>query len=256
MSAIIDLVSREILDSRGFPTVEVDVHLESGAWGRAAVPSGASTGSHEAVELRDNDKKRYGGKGVLKACAHVIGPILEGLIGIEAEDQRAVDDTLLTLDGTENKKKFGANALLAVSLATAKAMAAECDLPLYRYIGGVRACQLPIPLMNILNGGKHADNGLDFQEFMIVPHGAPTFAESLRWGSEIFHALKSDLKKAGLATSVGDEGGFAPVVKGARDAMDLVLKSIKSAGFKAGQDVSLALDCAATEFYAKRKYTV
>ncbi len=256
MSAIIDLVSREILDSRGFPTVEVDVHLESGAWGRAAVPSGASTGSHEAVELRDNDKKRYGGKGVLKACAHVTGPILEGLIGIEAEDQRAVDDTLLTLDGTENKKKFGANALLAVSLATAKAMAAECDLPLYRYIGGVRACQLPIPLMNILNGGKHADNGLDFQEFMIVPHGAPTFAESLRWGSEIFHALKGDLKKAGLATSVGDEGGFAPRVKSTRDAMDLVLKSIKSAGFKAGQDVSLALDCAATEFYTKGKYTV
>lgn len=256
MSAIIDLVSREILDSRGFPTVEVDVHLESGAWGRAAVPSGASTGSHEAVELRDNDKKRYGGKGVLKACTHVTGPILEGLIGVEAEDQRAVDDTLLAMDGTINKKKFGANALLAVSLATAKAMASECDLPLYRYIGGVRACQLPIPLMNILNGGKHADNGLDFQEFMIVPHGAPTFAESLRWGSEIFHALKSDLKKAGLATSVGDEGGFAPIVKGTRDAMDLVLKSIKSAGFKAGQDVSLALDCAATEFYDKGKYKI
>lgn len=256
MSAIIDLVSRETLDSRGFPTVEVDAFLESGASGRAAVPSGASTGKHEAVELRDGDKKRYGGKGVKKACANVVGPILNAVIGMEAEDQLALDRTLVELDGTANKSKLGANATLAVSLAVAKAMAAECDLPLYRYVGGVRACQMPIPLMNILNGGKHADNGLDFQEFMIVPHGAPSFAEAVRWGSEIFHALKADLKKAGHVTAVGDEGGFAPNVKGAPDAIELILKSIKNAGFKAGQDVSLALDCAATEFYAKGKYTV
>jgi enolase len=256
MSAIIDLVSREILDSRGNPTVEVDVFLESGAWGRAAVPSGASTGKHEAMELRDNAKKRYGGKGVQKACANVAGPILDALIGMEAEDQQAVDQTLIDIDGTSNKSKLGANAILAVSLATAKAMASECDLPLYRYVGGVAAGQMPIPLMNVLNGGAHADNGLDFQEFMIVPHGTPSFAESVRWGAEIFHALKADLKKAGLATAVGDEGGFAPKVKGTRAALDLVLKSIKNAGFKAGQDVSLALDCAATEFYAKGKYTV
>lgn len=256
MSAIIDLVSREILDSRGNPTVEVDVFLESGAWGRAAVPSGASTGKHEAAELRDKAKKRYGGKGVQKACANVTGPILDALIGMEAEDQQAVDQTMIDIDGTANKSKLGANAILAVSLATAKAMASECDLPLYRYVGGVAAAQMPIPLMNILNGGAHADNGLDFQEFMIVPHGAPSFAESVRWGAEIFHALKADLKKQGLVTAVGDEGGFAPKVKGTRAALDLVLKSIKTAGFKAGQDVSLALDCAATEFYKGGKYTV
>jgi enolase len=256
MSAIIDLLSREILDSRGIPTVEVDVYLESGASGRASVPSGASTGSFEAVELRDGDKKRYGGKGVLKACAHVTGPILEGLIGMEAEDQMAVDDTLIELDGTENKKKFGANATLAVSLAVAKAMAAECDLPLYRYVGGVRACTLPIPLMNIINGGKHADNGLDFQEFMIVPHGAPDFRSALQWGAEIFHALKADLKTKGLSTAVGDEGGFAPAISDPRAVLDLLLGAVKKAGFKAGQEVSFALDCAATEFYNKGKYTV
>ncbi len=256
MSAIIDLVSRETLDSRGFPTVEVDVFLESGAWGRAAVPSGASTGRHEAVELRDGDKKRYGGKGVKKACAHVTGPILDALIGMEAEDQMSVDRVMIDLDGTENKAKFGANAILAVSLAVAKATASECDLPLYRYVGGVRACQMPIPLMNILNGGKHADNGLDFQEFMIVPHGAPSFAESVRWGSEIFHALKSDLKKAGHVTAVGDEGGFAPKLKGPDHAIDMILSAIKNAGFKAGHDVSLALDCAATEYFSRNTYTL
>lgn len=256
MSAIIDLVSRETLDSRGFPTLEVDAFLESGASGRAAVPSGASTGKHEAVELRDGDKKRYNGKGVLKACANVTGPILNAVIGLEAEDQLTVDRTLIELDGTPNKAKLGANAILAVSLAVAKAMATECDLPLYRYVGGVRACQLPIPLMNIVNGGKHADNGLDFQEFMIVPHGAPNFREALRWGSEIFHALKADLHKRGHITAVGDEGGFAPKIKGARDAIELILAAIKNAGFKAGQDVSLALDCASTEFYARGKYTV
>jgi enolase len=256
MSAIIDLVSREILDSRGAPTVEVDVYLESGAWGRAAVPSGASTGAHEAVELRDNDKKRYGGKGVRKAVDNISGPILNALIGMEAEDQLSVDQTLIEIDGTANKSKLGANALLAVSLATAKAMAQECDLPLYRYIGGVHAHVLPIPLMNIINGGAHADNGIDFQEFMIVPHGAPSFAEALRWGAEIFQALKADLKKSGHVTAVGDEGGFAPNLKGSVQALDVILKAIDKAGYKAGRDVSLALDCAATEFYAKGKYTV
>lgn len=256
MSAIIDIVSREILDSRGFPTVEAEVYLESGASGGAAVPSGASTGAHEAVERRDGDKKRYGGKGVTQAIAAIHGEITNALIGMEAEDQRAIDQTLIDLDGTANKKKIGANATLAVSLAAARAMAAECDLPLYRYVGGVNAHVLPIPLMNILNGGKHADNGLDFQEFMIVPHGAATFAEALRIGSEIFHALKAELKKKGHVTAVGDEGGFAPHLKTADEALDLVMGAIKSAGFKAGQDVSLALDCAATEFYAKGKYTV
>jgi enolase len=255
MSAIIDIVSREILDSRGHPTVEVDVFLESGAWGRAAVPSGASTGAHEAIERRDGDKKRYGGKGVLKACAAINGPILDAMIGFEAEDQSGVDDTLVTLDGTANKAKLGANATLAVSMGVARAMAVECDLPLYRYLGGARARRLPIPLMNIINGGAHADNGLDFQEFMIVPHGAPSFAGALRWGSEVFHALRAQLKASGLNTAVGDEGGFAPVLKGGtRAALDLILKAIKSAGLTAGHDVSLAVDAAATEFYTNKKY--
>lgn len=253
MSAIIDIVSREILDSRGMPTVEVDLFLESGAWGRAAVPSGASTGAHEAVELRDGDKKRYGGKGVSKAIANIDGPITDALIGMEAEDQMRVDQVLIELDNTPNKSRLGANATLAVSLATAKAMASECDLSLYRYVGGTGAHVLPIPLMNIVNGGKHADNGIDFQEFMIVPHGADSFAEGLRWGCEVFTALKSDLKKKGHITAVGDEGGFAPNLKTANAALDAIMGAISMAGFKPGKEIALALDCAATEFFVKGK---
>jgi enolase len=256
MSAIIDIVAREILDSRGNPTVEVDVVLETGAHGRAAVPSGASTGAHEAVELRDNDKKRYGGKGVLKAVEAVNNDIFELLNGQDAEEQIHIDQLMIELDGTPNKAKLGANAILGVSLAVAKAMADELDVPLYRYLGGTFSHLLPTPMMNIINGGAHADNPIDFQEFMILPVGAPTFAEAIRCGSEVFHALKKELSAAGLNTNVGDEGGFAPAVKSTTDALDYIMKAIEAAGYKAGEDVVLGLDCASTEFYKGGKYVM
>lgn len=256
MSAIIDIVAREILDSRGNPTVEVDVTLESGARGRAAVPSGASTGAHEAVELRDGDKNRYGGKGVLKAVEAVNSDIYEALCGLDAEEQMHIDQTMIELDGTANKSKFGANAILGVSLATAKAMADELDVPLYRYLGGTFAHLLPTPMMNIINGGAHADNPIDFQEFMILPVGAPTFSEAIRCGSEIFHALKKELSKASLNTNVGDEGGFAPAVSSSVEALDYIMKAIAAAGYKPGDDVVLGLDVASTEFYKNGKYVM
>src|SRR5215468_11272853 len=249
MSAIVDIRAREILDSRGNPTVEVDVRLESGAFGRAAVPSGASTGTHEAVELRDGDKKRYGGKGVSKAVDAVNGEIFDVLSGLDAEDQTKIDQTMITLDGTPNKARLGANAILGASLAVAKAAAAQADLPLYRYVGGTSARTLPVPMMNIVNGGVHADNPIDFQEFMILPVGSATFADALRCGSEIFHTLRGELKKAGHNTNVGDEGGFAPNLPSADAALDFVMSAIGKAGYKAGSDVMLALDCAATEFF-------
>jgi enolase len=254
MTAIIDITAREILDSRGNPTVEVDVTLEDGSLGRAAVPSGASTGAHEAVELRDGDKKRYHGKGVLKAVEAVNEDIAEALVGMEAEEQVLIDETLLKLDGTKNKKKLGANAILGVSLAVAKAAADASALPLYRYVGGTQARVLPVPMMNIINGGAHADNPIDFQEFMIMPTGADSLADGVRWGSEIFHALKAALKKAGQNTAVGDEGGFAPNLASAEAALDFVMAAIKDAGFKAGKDIHLALDCAATEFFKDGVY--
>ena len=256
MSAIIDIAAREILDSRGNPTIEVDVTLESGARGRAAVPSGASTGAHEAVELRDGDKNRYGGKGVLKAVDYVNTDIFEALNGQDAEEQMHIDQMMIELDGTKNKGKFGANAILGVSLANAKAMADELDVPLYRYLGGAFSHLLPTPMMNIINGGAHADNPIDFQEFMILPVGAPTFAEAIRCGSEIFHALKKELSKAGLNTNVGDEGGFAPSVSSSVEALDYIIKAIESAGYKPGEDVVLALDAASTEFYKGGKYVM
>jgi enolase len=256
MTAIIDLHAREILDSRGNPTVEVDVLLDDGSFGRAAVPSGASTGAHEAVELRDGDKGRYLGKGVLKAVAAVNDEIRDELIGLDGEDQRDIDLTMIALDGTENKGRLGANAILGVSLAVAKAAASARGLPLYSYIGGVSAHVLPVPMMNIINGGEHADNPIDFQEFMIMPVGAPTLAEAVRWGSEIFHTLKKGLHDKGLATAVGDEGGFAPNLASTRDALDFVMASIEKAGFKPGEDVALALDCAATEFFKNGKYEI
>ncbi len=246
MTAIVDIIGREILDSRGNPTVEVDVILEDGSMGRAAVPSGASTGAHEAVELRDGDKKRYGGKGVTKAVAAVNGEIFEALGGMEAENQIHIDRTLIALDGKANKGRLGANAILGVSLAVAKAAAEAAAMPLYRYVGGTNAHILPVPMMNIINGGAHADNPIDFQEFMIVPFGADTFANALRMGAEIFQTLKSELKAAGHNTNVGDEGGFAPNLKSATAALDFVLKAIEKAGYKPGKDVGLALDCAAT----------
>ena len=249
MSAIVDIFAREILDSRGNPTVEADVVLQSGAFGRAAVPSGASTGAHEAVELRDGDKKRYDGKGVLKAVNNVNDAIYDALAGLDAEDQVAIDQTLLDLDGTENKKKLGANAILAVSLAVAKAQAEESGLSLYRYIGGTMARVLPVPMMNIVNGGQHADNPIDVQEFMIAPVGATSIAEAVRIGAEIFHTLKKNLKKAGHNTNVGDEGGFAPNLKSADEALTFIVSSIKDAGYKPGEDVYIALDAAASEFY-------
>ncbi|MCX7341264.1 MAG: phosphopyruvate hydratase [Hyphomicrobiales bacterium] len=255
MTAIIDITAREILDSRGNPTVEVDVILEDGSMGRAAVPSGASTGAHEVVELRDGDKKRYGGKGVLKAVEAVNSTIAEALVGMEAEEQVLIDETMIALDGTRNKKKLGANAILGVSLAVAKAAADASALPLYRYIGGTQARMLPVPMMNIINGGAHADNPIDFQEFMVMPTGAATLAEGVRWGSEIFMTLKAALKKAGHNTAVGDEGGFAPNLASAEAALDFVMAAIDSAGFKAGKDVHLALDCAATEFFKDGAYT-
>jgi enolase len=254
MTAIIDVHARQILDSRGNPTIEVDVTLEDGSMGRAAVPSGASTGAHEAVELRDGDKGRWGGKGVQKAVDAVNGEILAAVAGHEAEEQSEIDALLITLDGTENKGRLGANAILGVSLATAKAAADALGSPLYRYVGGVSADLLPVPMMNILNGGAHADNPIDFQEFMVMPVGADSFSEGLRCGAEIFHALKSALHSAGLATGVGDEGGFAPNIASAREALDFILRAVESAGYKAGTDVLLALDCAATEFFSDGKY--
>lgn len=254
MTAIVDVHARQILDSRGNPTVEVDVTLEDGSMGRAAVPSGASTGAHEAVELRDGDKGRWGGKGVRKAVEAVNGEIADAVVGMEAEDQAEVDAAMISLDGTENKGRLGANAILGVSLATAKAAADAVGLPLYRYVGGVDANLLPVPMMNILNGGAHADNGIDFQEFMVMPVGAPNFAEALRCGAEIFHALKSALHGAGLSTSVGDEGGFAPAVHSARQGLDFIEKAVSAAGYKLGDDVLLALDCAASEYFKDGAY--
>jgi enolase len=254
MTAIVDVHARQILDSRGNPTVEVDVTLEDGSMGRAAVPSGASTGAHEAVELRDDDKNRWGGKGVGKAVQAVNGEIAEAIVGMEAEDQAALDAAMIDLDGTENKGRLGANAILGVSLATAKAAADALGLPLYRYVGGVDANLLPVPMMNILNGGVHADNGIDFQEFMVMPVGAPDFAEALRCGAEIFHALKSALHQAGLSTAVGDEGGFAPAVQSARKGLDYIEKAVSAAGYKLGEDVLLALDCAASEYFKDGAY--
>jgi enolase len=256
MTAIIDIHGREILDSRGNPTVEVDVLLEDGSFGRAAVPSGASTGAHEAVELRDGDKSRYLGKGVLKAVDAVNTEISDMLLGLDAEDQRDVDMAMIELDGTENKARLGANAILGVSLAVAKAAADARGLPLYSYIGGVSAHVLPVPMMNIINGGEHADNPIDFQEFMIMPVGASSLAEGVRWGAEVFHTLKKGLHEKGLATAVGDEGGFAPNLASTRDALDFVMASIEKAGFKPGTDIMLALDCAATEFFKNGKYEI
>jgi enolase len=254
MTAIVDVHARQILDSRGNPTVEVDVTLEDGSMGRAAVPSGASTGAHEAVELRDGDKARWGGKGVGKAVAAVNGEIAAELAGFDAEDQAQLDAALIALDGTENKGRLGANAILGVSLASAKAAAEALGMPLYRYVGGVDANLLPVPMMNILNGGVHADNGIDFQEFMVMPVGAPSFAEALRCGAEIFHALKSALHSAGLSTSVGDEGGFAPKIDSAREALDYIEKAVSAAGYTLGDDVLLALDCAASEYFKDGAY--
>ena len=256
MTAIIDIHGREILDSRGNPTVEVDVLLEDGSFGRAAVPSGASTGAHEAVELRDGDKGRYLGKGVTKAVDAVNGDIAEALIGMEAEDQRELDMAMIDLDGTPNKGRLGANAILGVSLAAAKAAADARGLPLYRYVGGVSARTLPVPMMNIINGGEHADNPIDVQEFMIMPVGAGSIAEAVRWGSEIFHTLKKGLAQKGLATAVGDEGGFAPNLASTRAALDFIAASVDQAGFRLGSDVVLALDCAATEFFRDGKYEI
>jgi enolase len=254
MTAIVDIIGREILDSRGNPTVEVDVVLEDGSFGRAAVPSGASTGAHEAVELRDGDKARYLGKGVQKAVAAVTGEIFDAIGGMDAEDQVKIDETLIALDGTPNKARLGANAILGVSLAAAKAASAARGQPLYRYVGGTSARLLPVPMMNIVNGGVHADNPIDFQEFMIMPVGAPSFSEGLRMGVEVFQTLKKALHDAGHNTNVGDEGGFAPNLKSAEDALAFVMKSIETAGYKAGEGIVLALDCASTEFFKNGNY--
>jgi len=256
MLTISDLRAREILDSRGNPTLEVDCELAGGARGRAAVPSGASTGEHEAVEIRDGDKARYGGKGVLKAVRHVNDIIAPKALGIDATEQVAIDTLLIELDGTPNKSRLGANATLGVSLAVAKAAAAELELPLYRYVGGTQARTLPVPLMNVLNGGKHADNNVDLQEFMIVPHGAPSFGEALRWAVEVFHALAKVLKKQHLSTAVGDEGGFAPHLGSNEDALRVLVEAIDAAGYEAGGQISLALDPAASEFHADGVYTL
>ncbi|MEM8570803.1 MAG: phosphopyruvate hydratase [Pseudomonadota bacterium] len=254
MSVIIDIVGREILDSRGNPTVEVDVSLEDGSTGRAAVPSGASTGAHEAVELRDKDAKRYGGKGVLKAVGSVNGPISDTLSGMAATDQVKLDRTMIELDGTENKGRLGANAILGVSLACAKAAAQSLGTPLYRYIGGTGARTLPVPMMNIINGGEHADNPIDIQEFMIMPVGAETVADAIRIGAEVFHVLKKELAGAGHNTGIGDEGGFAPNLQNAPEALDFIMRSIEKAGYKPGSDVYLALDCASTEYFKNGVY--
>lgn len=254
MSSIVDVVAREILDSRGNPTVEADVLLESGTMGRAAVPSGASTGEKEAVELRDGDKARYLGKGVLKAVEHVNTELCEAIIGLDAEEQLLIDRTLIELDGTDNKSRLGANAILAVSLAVAKAAAEESGLPLYRYLGGANARELPVPMMNVINGGAHADNNLDMQEFMIIPVGAPSFREALRWGAEVFHTLKKLLHSKKLATTVGDEGGFAPDLPNNEAACALLVEAIGMAGYKPGEQIALGLDCASSEFHKNGKY--
>ncbi|MEO1549829.1 MAG: phosphopyruvate hydratase [Pseudomonadota bacterium] len=254
MSAIVDITAREILDSRGNPTVEVDVFLEDGSLGRAAVPSGASTGAHEAVELRDGDAGRYKGKGVQKAIQAVTQEIADALVGLDATDQVLVDRTMIDLDGTENKGRLGANAILGVSLATAKAAAERVTLPLYRYVGGTSARTLPVPMMNIINGGEHADNPIDIQEFMVMPVGAPTCAEAIRWGSEIFHTLKKELSAAGHNTGIGDEGGFAPALSSTTEALDFIMRSVEGAGFAPGKDVYLALDAASTEYYRDGAY--
>ncbi|WP_423460025.1 phosphopyruvate hydratase [Ottowia sp. VDI28] len=256
MSAIVDIVGREILDSRGNPTVECDVLLESGVMGRAAVPSGASTGSREAIELRDGDKGRYLGKGVLKAVEHINTEISEAVLGLDASEQAFLDKTLIDLDGTDNKSRLGANAMLAVSMAVARAAAEESGLPLYRYFGGMNGCQLPVPMMNVINGGAHANNSLDLQEFMIVPVGAPSFREALRQGAEVFHALKKIIDGRGMSTAVGDEGGFAPSVESHEAAIELILQAIADAGYTAGQDIVLALDCAASEFFKDGQYVL
>ena len=254
MSAIVDIVGREILDSRGNPTVECDVLLESGTMGRAAVPSGASTGSREAIELRDGDKSRYLGKGVLKAVEHINTEISEAVLGLDAAEQEFLDKTLIDLDGTENKSRLGANATLAVSMAVARAAAEESGLPLYRYFGGMGAVHMPVPMMNVVNGGAHANNNLDIQEFMIIPVGAPSFREAVRYGAEVFHALKKILHDRGMSVAVGDEGGFAPSVASHEAAIQLILEAVDKAGFVPGQQIALGLDCAASEFYRDGKY--
>jgi len=254
MSAIVDIVGREILDSRGNPTVECDVLLESGVMGRAAVPSGASTGSREAIELRDGDKNRYLVKGVLKAVEHINTEIAEAVLGLDASEQSFLDKTLIDLDGTDNKGRLGANAMLAVSMAVARAAAEESGLPLYRYFGGMNACQLPVPMMNVINGGAHANNNLDLQEFMIIPVGAPSFREAVRYGAEVFHALKKILHDKGMSVAVGDEGGFAPNVPNHEAAIQMILDAISAAGYTAGEQIAIGLDCAASEFYKDGKY--
>ena len=254
MSAIVDIVGREILDSRGNPTVECDVLLESGVMGRAAVPSGASTGSREAIELRDGDKKRYLGKGVLKAVEHINTEIAEAVLGLDASEQAFLDKTMIDLDGTENKSRLGANAMLAVSMAVAKAAAEEAGLPLYRYFGGMGSMQMPVPMMNVINGGAHANNNLDLQELMIIPVGAPSFREAVRWGAEVFHALKKIIHDKGMSIAVGDEGGFAPTVANHEAAIQMILEAISNAGYIAGEQIALGLDCAASEFYKDGKY--
>ena len=256
MTAIIDIHARQILDSRGNPTVEVDVELEDGSFGRAAVPSGASTGAFEAVEKRDGDKSRWLGKGVEQAVRAVNGEIAENILGLDAEDQADIDAQMIALDGTDNKSRLGANAILGVSLAAAKAAAQASGLPLYRYVGGVSAHVLPVPMMNIVNGGAHADNPIDFQEFMVMPVGAESLAEAVRWGAEIFHTLNKNLHDKGLATAVGDEGGFAPNLASPADALDFIMRSVEQAGYRPGEDVVLALDCAATEFYKGGQYVL
>ncbi len=256
MSAIIDVIGREILDSRGNPTVEAEVVLESGVTGRAAVPSGASTGVREAIELRDKDPKRYGGKGVLKAVEHVNTELADAVIGLEATDQALIDRKMIELDGTDNKSRLGANAILAVSMAVARAAAEETGMPLYRYFGGMGAVELPVPMMNVINGGAHANNNLDLQEFMIIPLGAPSFKEALRYGAETFHALKKIINSKGMSTAVGDEGGFAPKCESHEEAIELIMEAIKAAGLEPGRDVCIGLDCASSEFYEDGKYTL
>lgn len=256
MSSIIDIVAREILDSRGNPTVECDVYLESGTMARAAVPSGASTGIREAIELRDGDKKRYGGKGVLKAAENVNGEIADAILGSEASDQAFIDRTMIELDGTENKGRLGANAILAVSMAVARAAAEESGLPLFRYFGGMGAVQMPVPMMNVINGGAHANNNLDLQEFMIIPVGAPSFKEALRYGAETFHTLKKIINSRGMSTAVGDEGGFAPKCESHEEAIELILEAVKQAGFEPGKDIMIGLDCASSEFFDNGKYVM
>src|SRR5689334_10166220 len=256
MSAIVDIIGREVLDSRGNPTVECDVLLESGTMGRAAVPSGASTGSREAIELRDGDPARYGGKGVLRAIEHINTEISEAVLGLDSSEQAFLDRTLIDLDGTENKSRLGANATLAVSMAVARAAAEESGLPLYRYFGGSAAMQMPVPMMNVVNGGAHANNNLDLQELMIIPVGAPSFREALRYGAEVFHALKKIIHDKGMSVAVGDEGGFAPSLENHEAAIGMILQAIEAAGYKPGEQIALGLDCAASEFFKEGRYHV